>query len=52
MEVFDRIIGAHIDEITIPQVFEAFIAFSTAEKADIRPKITALLLSTLADSFD
>ena len=52
MEVFDRIIGANIDEISIPQVFEAFLAFSTAEKAEVRPKITALLLSTLADNFD
>ena len=52
MEVFDRIIGANIDDITIGEVFDAFMAFSSTEKADVRPKIVQLLLRTLADNLD
>ena len=52
MQVFDRIIGNHIDSIQIAQVFDAFIAFTVARKASIRPKITNLLLRTLIDHVD
>ena len=52
MEVFDRIIGSNIDDITIGEVFDAFMAFSSTSKADIRPKIVQLLLRTLADNLD
>ena len=38
MEVFDRIIGQQIDDIPIQQVFNAMMAFSTAQ-SDVRPKI-------------
>ena len=52
MQVFDRIIGNHIDNIPIHEVFDAFISFSAARKATIRPKITSLLLRTLIDHAD
>lgn len=52
MEVFDRVIGSNIDDIPVHRVYEAFMAFSTASKAEIRPKITSLLLRTLTENLD
>ena len=52
MEVFDRVIGSNIDDIATHRVYEAFMAFSTASKAEIRPKITSLLLRTLTENLD
>jgi len=52
MEVLDRIIGSQIDEIDIQHAFEAFMAFTSAQKATIRPKIVSLLLRTLTDNLD
>lgn len=52
MEVLDRIIGSNIDEISTFEAYSALIAFAEAGEAEIRPKITALLLSTLSDNFD
>ncbi len=40
MEVFDRIIGSNIDDIPVQKVYDAFMAFSHASKAEVRPKIT------------
>ena len=52
MEVFDRIIGGQIDEISVQQVYQAFMAFTGAEKATVRPKITQLLMRNLSDNLD
>ena len=52
MEVFDRIIGAEIDELSTQRVFDAYMAFVTAAKAQTRSKIKELLLSTLTEHLD
>ena len=52
MEVFDRIIGLNIDDIPIRQIFDAFVAFASSEKAEVRPKITQLLLKTLSENLE
>ena len=39
MEVLDRVIGLNIDELAISHVFDAFMAFSSVQKAEVRPKI-------------
>ena len=52
MEIFDRIIGANIEDIPVFQVFDAFMAFSTVGRAQVRPKIQNILLRTLADNLD
>lgn len=50
LEIFDRIIGANIDELSAEQAYDAFIAFCSAEKAAVRPKITSLLMKAMSDS--
>ena len=52
MEVFDRIIGSNIDDIPVAKVYDAFMAFSHASRAEVRPKISQLLLRTLTENLD
>ena len=50
LELFDRIIGANIDDMSAQQIYDAFMAFATAEKAIVRPKITSLLMKVLSEN--
>ena len=50
LELFDHIIGTNIDEMSPQQIYDAFMALACAEKADVRPKITSLLMQALSEN--
>ena len=37
IEVFDRIIGANIDDLNARQLFSALVGFRSVQKATVRP---------------
>jgi hypothetical protein len=49
IEVFDRIIGANIDDLNARQLFSALVGFKSVQKATVRPKIMSLLIKRLSD---
>jgi hypothetical protein len=42
-ECLDKIVGKGIDELNSEEYIEALIAFASAEKAQIRPKILSII---------
>ena len=50
LELVDRIIIANIDEMSPKQIYDAFLALACTEKADVRPKITHLLMKALSEN--
>lgn len=52
VEVFDRIIGKNIDELSASEVFYAYMGFSYAERAQVRPKIFGLLIKRLSNCLE
>jgi len=51
-EVFDRIIGANIDEMSPSDLYNAYGAFRTMQKAEVRPKIFSHLLKRLSNNLE
>lgn len=51
-EVFDRIIGAKIDEMSPSDVYGAYGSFRSMKKAEVRPKIFAHLLKRLSNNLE
>ena len=50
LELLDRVIGNNIDQVPAQQAYDAFMAFSFAKKADVRPKIGALLMRCISEN--
>lgn len=51
-EVFDRIIGAKIDELSPSDLCGAYGSFKVMKKAEVRPKIFAHLLKRLSNNLE
>ena len=47
--MFDRIIGPKVHNLTPDQAYNAFLAFTCAEKGAVRDKITSVLLKKMSE---
>jgi hypothetical protein len=52
VEVFDRIIGKDIDALTPSQLYQALVGFLTVQRANVRPKILALLTKRISTNLE
>jgi hypothetical protein len=52
VEVFDRILGKDIDALTPSQLYQALMGFLTVQRANVRPKILALLTKRISTNLE